>query len=161
MGAFVSQHACRHARTTTGTGPYRQSVLGSCPAARHFSATAMAAQTIDGTAIAKGIRQKLNAEIGEKQRTNPRYKPSLVIIQVGDRPDSTTYIRMKEKAAQEANISCKIEKFSDDISEGELLQRITELNHDPSVHGILVQLPLPKAISEHAITSAVSARKDV
>ena len=68
---------------------------------------------------------------------------------------------MKEKAAQEANISCKIEKFSDDISEGELLQRITELNHDPSVHGILVQLPLPKAISEHAITSAVSARKDV
>jgi methylenetetrahydrofolate dehydrogenase (NADP+)/methenyltetrahydrofolate cyclohydrolase/formyltetrahydrofolate synthetase len=80
---------------------------------------------------------------------------------VGERPDSTTYIRMKEKAAQEANISCKIEKFSEEITEAELLQRITTLNHDPSVHGILVQLPLPKQISEHAVTSAVSAQKDV
>ncbi|KIW02169.1 uncharacterized protein PV09_06333 [Verruconis gallopava] len=119
------------------------------------------ARIIDGSAIAKAIRQKLNAQIEEKQRTNPRYKPSLVIIQVGDRPDSTTYVRMKEKAAQEANISCKIEKFSQEVSEAELLQRITELNNDPSVHGILVQLPLPKTISEHSITSAVSAYKDV
>ncbi|KAF2435518.1 putative C-1-tetrahydrofolate synthase mitochondrial precursor [Tothia fuscella] len=121
----------------------------------------MTAQKIDGTAIAKGIREKINKEIAEKQKVNPRFKPNLVIIQVGDRPDSSTYVRMKIKAAEEANIACKLDTHNEDITEAELLQSITKYNNDPAVHGILVQLPLPKGLSEHTITSTVADEKDV
>ena len=121
----------------------------------------MAATKIDGTAIAKTIREKINVQIKETQASNPKYKPSLIIIQVGNRSDSSTYVRMKFKAAEEANINCDLVKFSEDISQAELLQEITRFNNDPSVHGILVQLPVPKHISGHTITSAVADEKDV
>ncbi|KAK7517546.1 formate--tetrahydrofolate ligase-domain-containing protein [Phyllosticta citriasiana] len=121
----------------------------------------MAAQKIDGNAIAKSIREKLNAEIHEKQQLNPRYKPALRIIQVGDRSDSSTYVRMKLKAAEEAGIDCQLVKLPEEITEPELLQHITQFNNDPAVHGILVQLPVPKHISEYNITSAVAEEKDV
>lgn len=121
----------------------------------------MAGTKIDGTAIARNIREKLNAEIRERQQSNPRFKPSLVIFQVGDRSDSSTYVRMKLKAAEEANIECKLQKFPEEITEPELLQEIAIANNDPSVHGILVQLPIPKHLSEHTITSAVADEKDV
>lgn len=121
----------------------------------------MAAEKIDGTAIAKSIREKINAEIKTTQGTNPRYKPSLTIVQVGDRSDSSTYVRMKLKAAEEANIICNVVQYPDSITEPELLQQITQFNNDPSIHGILVQLPVPKHISEHAVTSAVAEEKDV
>ncbi|KAK2732862.1 tetrahydrofolate synthase [Onygenales sp. PD_40] len=121
----------------------------------------MAGVKIDGTTIAKNIRERLNAEIQQAQQSNPRFKPSLVIFQVGDRSDSTTYVRMKLKAAEEANIACKLVKFSEEISEPELLQEISVANNDPSVHGILVQLPLPSHLSEHTVTSAVADEKDV
>ena len=121
----------------------------------------MAATKIDGTAIAKSIRERINAEIRKTQETNPRYKPSLKIIQVGERSDSSTYVRMKLKAAEEANILCELVQFPESITEPELLQQITRFNNDPTVHGILVQLPIPKHISEHAITSAVAGEKDV
>lgn len=121
----------------------------------------MAGSKIDGTAIAKSIREKLHAQIQDAQQTNPRFKPSLKIIQVGDRQDSATYVRMKLKAAEEASIDCELVHLPESISEPELLQKITVFNNDPSVHGILVQLPLPKHLSEHTITSAVSDEKDV
>ncbi|KAL1958935.1 hypothetical protein VTO42DRAFT_3488 [Malbranchea cinnamomea] len=121
----------------------------------------MAGTKIDGTAIARSIRERLNAEIRQRQESNPRFKPSLVIFQVGDRSDSSTYVRMKLKAAEEANILCRVSKFPEDITEAELLQEITAANNDPSVHGILVQLPLPNHLSEHTITSAVADDKDV
>ena len=121
----------------------------------------MAAVTIDGTAIAKSIREKINAQIKRTQTSNPRYKPSLIIVQVGDRSDSSTYVRMKLKAAEEANINCDLVKLPEDITEAALLQQITRFNNDPKIHGILVQLPVPKHISEHAITSAVTDEKDV
>ena len=122
---------------------------------------AMAAEKIDGTAIAKTIRERINADIKEKQAKNPRYKPSLTIVQVGDRSDSSTYVRMKLKAAEEANIECDLVHYPESITEAELLQHITRFNNDPSIHGILVQLPVPNHISEHAITSAVADEKDV
>ncbi|KAK5198043.1 tetrahydrofolate synthase [Exophiala xenobiotica] len=129
---------------------------------RLFSTTpVMGATKIDGKAIAQKIRERLASEIKEKQQANPRYKPCLKILQVGDRPDSTTYVRMKLKAAEEAGIDCTLSHLPSDISEPELLQQITDFNNDPAVHGILVQLPLPKHISEHAITSAVLDEKDV
>ena len=121
----------------------------------------MAAERIDGTAIAKTIREKINAGIKKAQETNPRYKPSLTIVQVGDRSDSSTYVRMKLKAAEEANIICNLVQYPDTITEPELLQYITKFNNDPTIHGILVQLPVPKHISEHAVTSAVAEEKDV
>ncbi|KAL9126274.1 MAG: hypothetical protein Q9217_004647 [Psora testacea] len=121
----------------------------------------MAAERIDGTAIAKSIRERINTEIKKTQETNPRYKPSLTIVQVGDRSDSSTYVRMKLKAAEEANIICNLVHYPETITEPELLQHITRLNNDHSSHGILVQLPVPKHIAEHAITSAVAEEKDV
>ncbi|KAG4029610.1 hypothetical protein MFRU_015g01480 [Monilinia fructicola] len=131
--------------------------------ARHFSSTSatMTATKIDGTAIAKKIREKIHAQIDEAQKTNPRFKPSLKIIQVGDRSDSTTYVRMKLKAAQEAAIECELIPFPETASEAEVLDEIERLNNDPSVHGILVQLPVPKHMSEYSVTSAVSDEKDV
>ena len=121
----------------------------------------MAAEKIDGTAIARSIRERISAEIKKTQESNPRYKPSLTIVQVGDRSDSSTYVRMKLKAAEEANIICTLAQYSENIIEAELLQHITRLNNDPSIHGILVQLPLPKHISEHTITSSIAEEKDV
>lgn len=121
----------------------------------------MAATKIDGTGIAKGIRERINADIKKTQETNPRFKPSLKIVQVGDRSDSSTYVRMKLKAAEEANILCDIVHYPESITEPELLQNITNFNNDPTIHGILVQLPVPQHISEHAVTSAVAEEKDV
>ncbi|KAI5805832.1 formate--tetrahydrofolate ligase-domain-containing protein [Geopyxis carbonaria] len=124
----------------------------------------MVAEKIDGIAIARRIRERINQEIATKQKTSPRYKPSLTIVQVGDRSDSTTqgtYVRMKLKAAQEANITCNLVKLDEKISQEELIEKLDEFNNDTSIHGILVQLPLPKHISEIAVTEAVSAKKDV
>ncbi|RFU29888.1 hypothetical protein B7463_g6439, partial [Scytalidium lignicola] len=121
----------------------------------------MTATKIDGTAIAKSIREQLHAQIEATQKNNPRYKPCLKIIQVGDRSDSTTYVRMKLKAAAEAGIICDLLSFPEDATEAELVEVITRLNYDPEVHGILVQLPLPKHVSEYNVTSAVSDEKDV
>lgn len=121
----------------------------------------MAGQKADGTALAKSIRERLHAQIQEAQRLNPRYKPSLKIIQIGDRADSSTYVRMKLKAAEEADILCELIQFPSSITEPELLQQVQKLNKDPSVHGILVQLPVPDHISEHAVTSTVADEKDV
>ncbi|UKZ77960.1 hypothetical protein TrVFT333_005694 [Trichoderma virens FT-333] len=125
------------------------------------TAAAMVATKLDGNSIAKAIRERLGAEIAEKQKKNPRYHPSLRIIQVGDRSDSSTYVRMKLKAAEEARIDCKLLHFPEDIAEIELLDQIRRLNNDDAVNGILVQLPLPKHISEPNITSAVADEKDV
>jgi methylenetetrahydrofolate dehydrogenase (NADP+)/methenyltetrahydrofolate cyclohydrolase/formyltetrahydrofolate synthetase len=121
----------------------------------------MVGTKIDGTAIAKKIRERLHAEIKQAQETNPRFKPSLKILQVGERPDSSTYVRMKLKAAEEADIACELVHLPSSITEPELLQQITRFNNDPTVHGILVQLPLPDHLSEHTITSAVLDEKDV
>ena len=130
---------------------------------RYMSSRAarMAGKTIDGTAIAKHIRDRLHAQIHDAQKTNSRFKPSLKILQIGDRPDSSTYVRMKLKAAEEADIACELVHLSSEITEAELLLEITKFNNDPTVHGILVQLPLPKHISEHTVTSAVADEKDV
>ncbi|TPX12218.1 uncharacterized protein E0L32_007104 [Thyridium curvatum] len=121
----------------------------------------MTATRIDGTAIAKKIREGLHAQIQEAQKANPKFQPCLKIIQVADRSDSTTYVRMKLKAAQEAGISCDLIHLPESITEAELLDQIGQLNDDPSVHGILVQLPLPAHLSEYTVTSAVADEKDV
>lgn len=121
----------------------------------------MAAGKIDGNAIAKAIRERISAGIKKTQEINPRYKPSLTIVQVGDRADSSTYVRRKLKAAEEADIICKHVHLPESITESELLQQITNFNNDPSIHGVLVQLPVPKHISEHTIITAIAEEKDI
>lgn len=116
---------------------------------------------IDGKAIAETVRREISGDVEKFRLSYPEFNPKLVIIQVGDRKDSSTYVKMKKKAASEAQIACEIEKLSENVSEHELLTRIEELNNDWSVHGILVQLPLPATINEHAISAAVSPFKDV
>ena len=155
-----------HLETTLGFSPklnkcYRISRRRSGTKCFSTRSSDMAAEKIDGNAIAKKIREKIRGDIQTIQQTNPRYKPSLTIVQVGDRPDSSTYVRMKLKAADEANIVCNLVNYPETITELELLQKITSFNKDPSIHGILVQLPVPKHISEHAVTSTVSDDKDV
>ncbi|EEY18181.1 C-1-tetrahydrofolate synthase [Verticillium alfalfae VaMs.102] len=103
----------------------------------------MAANKIDGTAIAKKIRGDLAAEL----------VTGLTLV--------PTYVRMKLKAAEEANIQCELLHFPSTISEPELLDQIYRLNNNPEVHGILVQLPVPEHIDEYAVTSAVADEKDV
>ncbi|KAK5987446.1 Methylenetetrahydrofolate dehydrogenase [Cladobotryum mycophilum] len=140
----------------SSNSPDRPSCQSSSLLHRSFSTTtsAMVATKLDGTAIAKAIREKIGAEIAETQNINPRYKPCLKIVQA-------TYVRMKLKAAEEARIDCEALRFPESISELELLDQIRRLNNDPSVHGILVQLPLPSHIPEHSVTSAVAEEKDV
>ncbi|SGZ55935.1 CIC11C00000004966 [Sungouiella intermedia] len=121
----------------------------------------MSAQLIDGKAIALQLRTLIHAEIDEIQAKHKDFKPNLTIIQVGDRPDSSTYVKMKLKAAEEAAIDCHLIKLPETITEFELLSEIHKLNDDIAVDGILVQLPIPEHLDETKITSAVDASKDV
>lgn len=119
------------------------------------------AELIDGKLIAQQIREKIHSEVADIQSKDISFKPSLYIIQVGSRPDSSTYVKMKLKAASEANISCVAKVLDASVTQQEILNQIDELNNDPSVHGILVQLPLPAHLNESEITAAVAADKDV
>ena len=89
----------------------------------------MVAELIDGKAIALDLRTKIHDEIEQFQSKHQDFKPHLSIIQVGERPDSTTYVKMKLKAAEEANIGCEIIKLPEDISEFELLSQVEKLNN--------------------------------
>lgn len=97
----------------------------------------------------------------------PRFAPHLAIIQQGTRSDSSTYVKMKLKAAQEAGIKCTLVTLGgeeDGIGEDEVMAAVERLNEDDTVHGVLVQLPLSDSIGragERRITEAVSPHKDV
>ena len=88
-------------------------------------------------------------------------KPKLVVIQVGDRPESNSYIRGKMLDCEEVGIECVVKKHPDNISEERLIERIKEVNRDKSVHGLIVQLPLPDHINAKNVTSWVREDKDV
>ncbi|GBB88843.1 hypothetical protein RclHR1_15460003 [Rhizophagus clarus] len=119
------------------------------------------AKVIDGKAIAKDIRNQIKKEIGELKQKYPNFSPHLAIIQVGEREDSTVYVRQKEKAAEEAGIKFTLHKKAHSITESELLTSIRELNDNPTIHGFLVQLPLPSHINEKNVVEAISPKKDV
>lgn len=121
----------------------------------------MSGQLIDGKSCAQAIRSEIAQEIIDIKSKDPSFKPCLAIVQVSDRQDSSTYVRMKCRAAAEADIKTDFIHLNENISEVQLLEKISELNENPSIHGVLVQLPLPAHINEDKITSSVSARKDV
>ncbi|EDO19179.1 hypothetical protein Kpol_1050p36 [Vanderwaltozyma polyspora DSM 70294] len=121
----------------------------------------MTGEIIDGKNIALTIRGEIADEVAALKAKNPAFKPHLAIVQVSDRKDSSTYVRMKLKAAEAAGILASYIHLPEATSEQELLSRVDMLNEDPTIHGIIVQLPLPSHIDEDKVTSAVMAKKDI
>ncbi|KAI7881761.1 FTHFS-domain-containing protein [Lichtheimia hyalospora FSU 10163] len=121
----------------------------------------MPASIIDGKAIAQSVRAKVKENIANTKAQFPHFNPHLAIVQVGNRDDSSVYIRMKERAAKEAGIEFSLQKLPESISQSELLQKVKELNDDYRIHGILVQMPLPSHIDEAAVVEAIDYQKDV
>lgn len=129
-----------------------------------MSSTTSNPKLIDGTQLANQIRQHVSQQIKQIQVKSPRFKPSLAIIQQGGRPESTTYVNMKRKAAQDAGISFLHQILPDTATEEDIAAEISRLNEDPSIHALLVQLPLSPSIGqqgERRLTEAISPEKDV
>jgi 5,10-methylene-tetrahydrofolate dehydrogenase/methenyl tetrahydrofolate cyclohydrolase len=120
----------------------------------------VSAQLIDGKAIAATIREEIKTEV-EALRQRRDQVPGLATVLVGERKDSQTYVRMKKKACAEVEIASFSHDLPEDISQADLLRVVRELNANPEVHGILIQLPLPGHIDEEEVLGAVSLDKDV
>ncbi len=120
----------------------------------------MSAKIISGTEIAKQIREELKKEIKELKERHG-VTPGLATILVGDDPASKVYVGQKEKSCNNLGIYSEKINLPGDISEKELLSLIEKLNKDSRIHGILVQLPLPKQINESHIIYAIDPTKDV
>ncbi len=117
------------------------------------------AQIIDGIALSTQLRAGISARVGELQQRGVR--PALAVILVGDDPASAVYVRNKVKACVQTGVRSVFEQYEAALPESVLLARITALNADPSVHGILVQLPLPKHINPQRVIETISSTKDV
>ncbi|WP_395463416.1 bifunctional methylenetetrahydrofolate dehydrogenase/methenyltetrahydrofolate cyclohydrolase FolD [Wolbachia endosymbiont of Cantharis cryptica] len=115
---------------------------------------------IDGKKIANDLCEKLSQKIDVLKREHNIF-PCLKVILVGSNPASQVYVRNKQKKAESIGISSETIVLPDSTSEDELIEKISELNEDPSVHGILVQLPLPNHISASRVVNTVSIEKDV
>lgn len=120
----------------------------------------MTAQLIDGQAIAAKIRAQVGAEV-ERRVAAGKSRPGLATVLVGDDVASHTYVRGKRKACAEVGIESFGHELPKTISQPELEALVTQLNADPNVHGILVQLPLPDGIDEEKILSLIRLEKDV
>ncbi|KAH6588872.1 hypothetical protein BASA50_010441 [Batrachochytrium salamandrivorans] len=119
------------------------------------------ATVIDGKAIAESIRSELRTQVADLKAKFNDFTPHLAIVQVGVREDSSVYVRMKEQAAIKAGIKITIVKYDESVQQSLLLDAVLTLNEDPTVHGILVQLPLPQHLDEKLITEAINPKKDV
>jgi len=119
----------------------------------------MTATLIDGVALSKQLR----TEVAQRAAAlAPKgIKPGLAVILVGDNPASQVYVRNKVKACEDVGFHSVLEKYEATMSEADLLARVEALNNDPSIHGILVQLPLPGHIDDHKVIEAISPLKDV
>lgn len=120
----------------------------------------MTAVILDGKTVSEQIRAEIAAEVAEFVRTTG-VTPCLAAVLVGENPASQVYVRNKQKACQQAGIVSQLFRPSKETTTAELLALIDRLNGDPAVHGILVQLPLPKQIDEAKVLLAVNPVKDV
>ena len=120
----------------------------------------MTARLIDGKAIAASIRERLKNDVAQFQKST-NLTPKLAAILVGEDPASQVYVRNKEQACAKAGIASDVYRLSGSVSESELLEVVARLNSDATVHGILVQLPLPQQINETTVLDAVTPLKDV
>ena len=119
----------------------------------------MTAQRIDGLALSAQIRQQVAQRA--QACTAAGHRPGLAVVLVGDNPASQVYVRNKIKACEQSGIRSVLEQYAADLSEVTLLQRIAALNADPTIHGILVQLPLPPHIDASKVIEAIAPDKDV
>ena len=119
----------------------------------------MTAQLIDGNALSRQLR----ADVAQRAAalTARGHQPGLAVILVGEDPASAVYVRNKIKACEDSGVRSIFEKYDADLTEAALLERIAALNADPAVHGILVQMPLPKHIDPHKVIEAIATSKDV
>lgn len=120
----------------------------------------MSAQIIDGKAIAQKVRQEV-AEAVAKRVAAGKSRPGLATVLVGDRVDSATYVRSKQKACEELGMISFSHHLPADATQEQVEGLVRELNADPRVHGILVQLPLPSHLNEERVLQAISVEKDV
>ncbi|HEU4801273.1 MAG TPA: bifunctional methylenetetrahydrofolate dehydrogenase/methenyltetrahydrofolate cyclohydrolase FolD [Gemmatimonadales bacterium] len=118
----------------------------------------MSATLLDGAALAKQIRAEVALEVGAM---SGRVKPGLAVVIVGEDPASQVYVRSKGKATIEAGMHSETIQFPATITQDELLATIDRLNADAAIHGILVQLPLPKHVDAEAVLLRIDPRKDV
>ncbi len=119
----------------------------------------MTAQRIDGNALSQKLRAEVTSRTAALKAKG--ITPGLAVILVGENPASQVYVRNKVKACQDSGLHSLLEKYPEDLTENSLLERIESLNQDPSIHGILVQLPLPKHIDAQKVIEAISPNKDV
>ena len=117
------------------------------------------AQIIDGKQFAVNLRSRIGAETSKLKEHG--VTPGLAVVLVGEDPASQVYVKSKSKQAQEAGITAIDKKLPATASEDELLSIVNELNNDPAVHGILVQLPLPDQIDSDKVLRAIAPEKDV
>jgi len=120
----------------------------------------MTAALIDGKAIARQIRKEIAARTQElHQRTGTR--PGLAAVLVGDDPASTVYVRNKQRDCERVGIHSVLHQLPAEATQDDLRQLLDQLNHDPVIHGILVQCPLPRPLPERQILDGIAPRKDV
>lgn len=119
----------------------------------------MTATLIDGLALSKKLRADVATRAAALSARG--HQPGLAVVLVGDNPASEVYVRNKIKACEDNGLHSSYDRYPDTLSEADLLKRIDELNNDPKIHGILVQLPLPKHIDSHKVIEAIAPEKDV
>ena len=117
------------------------------------------AQVIDGVALSKQLRQQISDRVSQLKQQG--ITPGLAVLLVGDNAASQVYVRNKIKACEDNGFKSVLEQYPATLTEAELLQRVQALNQDLSIHGILVQLPLPEHIDGQKVIEAISPAKDV
>lgn len=120
----------------------------------------MTAKIIDGKQIAAEIRSEIAAKVAELKKSSPRV-PGLAVVIVGEDPASHVYVSNKEKFTREVGMNSYVIKLPASTTENELLHQVHSLNKDNAVHGMIVQLPLPKHIREETVINAIDPKKDV
>jgi methylenetetrahydrofolate dehydrogenase (NADP+)/methenyltetrahydrofolate cyclohydrolase len=120
----------------------------------------MTAQLIDGTAIAKSVREGVKEKVAARLAAG-KSQPGLATVLVGERVDSAAYVGMKQKACAELGMTSFHHPVPADVSQEDLEKLVKELNADPKVHGILVQLPLPDHLDEERVLQLINIEKDV
>ena len=119
----------------------------------------MTAKIIDGLALSKAVKQTAAAQVLSLKARG--VTPGLAVLLVGQDPASQVYVRNKVKACEEYGLRSTLERFDAGLSEQALLARVHALNADPAMHGILVQMPLPKHLDAHKVIEAIHPSKDV
>ena len=119
----------------------------------------MPAELIDGAAVAREIRSEIAAQV--RDLTSRGVRPGLAVVLVGEDPASKVYVRMKGKACEEAGMHSVTIRLDASTTQQELLAQVQQLNADPSIHGFLVQMPVPKHVDPDTVIRNIDPRKDV